>query len=258
MLPGASGRRVALLDIPLMRIERRGDRHTVHDHRIDVSIDDDDVDLVAVQRAVQALATAHAAGGAELLALTIAQHVQQRQPGARVDVEVRSRGWSHVAIAGRERGGELTAPSALTRVAAARSAAGVEHVYAGLRGLELFCATDAGQAVLQLNVHALWRYGWKDVPWDTQWQQVRRALIEAYAERRDAAGFALADALAAAVLDEAPAVREMNVRIEQARLPAVDLDAVGMTTDGVAFGAPQTERSCFEVRRVRDEVTEIV
>lgn len=258
MLQDSPRRRVSLLDIPLLRIARRGDRHTVQDYRIDVAVDDAAADPTAILRSVRALATEHAGAGPEPLALMIARHVLQRSPASIVDVEVRSRGWDHVAIGGRERGGELTAPSTMLRMAAARLAVGAEHVYAGLRELELFSATDAADAVLQLKVQALWRYGWKDVPYDTQWQQVRRALIEAYAERRNAAGFALAEGLAAAVLDEAPAVSEMHVRIEQVRLPAVDLDDVGISNDGVAFGAPVTERSCFEVRRTRDEVTEIV
>jgi urate oxidase len=65
---------------------------------------------------------------------------------------------------------------------------------------------------------------------------VRRALTEAYTERDQLAGAPLASALARAVLDETPAVREVEVTLQIARRHAVDMTAFGLENRGEVFG----------------------
>ncbi|HSJ10500.1 MAG TPA: hypothetical protein VK928_11325, partial [Longimicrobiales bacterium] len=249
-------RRTAVLHLPLLHTAQHGDRHTLHDHRIDVRVEDGAADPALIRRAVHALGASHGAREPELFALEIARHLVKRSGAMRVDVEVRSRGWERVAIGGRERAGDLTAPASLLRVAVARSDGGAESVFAGLRGLRLLSPGDAEAALLVLELHGQWRYGWTDVPWDTQWQQVRRALTEAYAERGPVAGITLAEALARAVLDAAPAVSEMRTTLLSTRHDEVDTDGFGSAA-GAVFGGAETARTLYEVTLARDEVMEI-
>lgn len=261
MTSRARSRRTAVLEIPLLHVTRRGDRHTVHDHRVDVRLDvhadGDPVEQTVVVRAVHALALELGSGEQELFAAAVARHLVQRTTAASAEVEVRSRGWERVTIGGRERSGDLTAPSALLRVAVAVAGPERETLSTGLRGLRLLSPGESEDVLLELELEALWRYGWADVPYDTQWQQVRRALSEAYAERAAASGATLAETLARAVLDQAPVVSEMQVTLRETRRLAVDTDVFGIENNGALFGAADAQRALYEVRLGRDVVTEI-
>lgn len=251
----------ALLSMPVLRVVRHGDRHVVHDLVVDVSLDlarqdeaaavdatagpDDD----SLELAVHAFAGTHAAGGPEHLAVALAAHCTERLTGvARAVVEVHARGWDRLDIGGRPRDRDLIGAANELRAARATAAAGADQLAAGFRDMMLLTSAPASAAgVTLLRLHALWTYGWAEPPYDTQWQQVRRVVTDAYAERGELAGGALAHDLAQAVLDASPAVSHIELRTEQTRRGAVDMTAFGMENTGEVFGAARAMRRVHEV-----------
>lgn len=247
--------------IPVFRTIARGDHLTIHDLEVDVSLALADGavpgDDGLVQRGVYGLAAAHAAGEAEDYALAIARYLRPRVPDAvGVTVDVSVRGWQRLTVGDRPRGGDFTGPAREERVARAEFF-DAERMSAGLRRLPLLAVSGGADArAVMLVLSANWTYGWSDVPFSTQWQQVRRVLTEAWAERaRDVAPGEQARALAAAVLDEAPAINSVEVRLERCPLERIDADAVGLDHDDGVFGAPVAARTVHLASLVRTEFT---
>lgn len=249
---------ISVKDLLVLRVVRRGDRHVVHDMSIDTRLELDATaatapDPESVARAIHALAAHHAAGELELFATTITQHCLLRFAGVQgVTAEVRAGRWQRLDMSGRPRDRDLVGPAGETRVARAITDARGTRVSAGFRNLQLLTTgTDVPRSLLLLTLDALWTYGWSEIPFDTQWQQVRRALTEAYVERGQLTGAHLASALARAVLDETPAVHAVEVRLGTTRRRAVDMTAFGMENAGDVFGEPEAAHGehCVTVER---------
>ena len=248
---------LAVIDLPVVRVERRGSRRHVRDftvdircHRVEAPPDDAEATM---RNAVHALAAQAEDAGPEQLARSLARFCMTRiGPMNRLDVEVRARSWQHLDIGGRTRERDLAAPTGMTRVARATIARGHERTGAGFRDLQLLSPDDAPNAIELLRLDALWRYGWTEVPFDTQWQQVRRAVTEAYSEL-DRTRADLPLAIAQAVLAESPAVAAIEVRIERALRYAIDMSAPGAGQSHEVYGAARAGRFVHEARVRRDE-----
>ncbi|CAN5642506.1 urate oxidase [soil metagenome] len=240
----------AAYDVPVLRVVRRGDRHTVHDIVIDTELDIDPAaaagaDSELIVRAVHALAAGHGAGEPEVYAQEIGRHCMQRMEAVRgARVEVRKRFWDRLAIGGRARDRDLVSPAAELRVARVHIDGDGERTAAGIRELFLLTSSPGPETrVVTVRLAALWTYGWPDVPYATQWQQVRRALSEAYAERDSGAPGALAQDLGRAVLDEAPPVTRIEISLEVGARQVVDMTTFGMENAGMVFGGAATART---------------
>lgn len=256
-----AARSCSVRDVPVLRVARRGDRHHVHDMRIDVQLQlaaggDAWPDTRAVVRAIHALAAEHGASGPEPYALAIGRHCTRRLDGVvSAEVEVRRRAWGRLDLGGRPRERDLLGATAEQRIARVVADAGGERVLAGLSDLVLlssYAAADARVTVRRLR--AVWTYGWVDVPYDTQWQQVRRALTEAFAEREDEAAGLLAAAMARAALAETPALASITVSLESVGRIPIDMTDVGLENAGDVFGGPTPARSVHEVSLARLEI----
>lgn len=222
--------RFRLSDQRVLRVVRRSGRHIIHDLAVDVALDGAGAAPADVARIVRTAAVGEAAAEPEAFARTIARNCDLTFEGAAaVRVEVRSRAWDRLDVGGRPRDRDMIGPAGVVRIARAMLRPGTpERLSAGLRGMRFMTSaapagTDA--RVLLLRLDAIWTYGWAGIPFDTQWQQVRRVLAEAYAERSLEPGAPLAAALAGAVLDESPAVRRIAVRLGVVHPPAMDADA---------------------------------
>lgn len=253
-------RRAAVTGVPLLRVVRRGDRHDVRDLIIDIDIaleaDAAGVSSERLEAIVHALAPAHAAEEPERFALELARHCRERITGsAMVQVDVLERSWGRLEVSGRPKDTDLLGAGSPLRTARVRLDPRHEQVLAGCRDLRILSsATDGTAFVLTLQLQAQWTYGWTDVPFNTQWQQVRRALTDAYAERATSDPGELARALASAVLEESPAVRVMEVTLETQQRPVIDLSRFGMDSDGSVFGGPGAARGVHIVRLTREEI----
>jgi urate oxidase len=251
----ASRRSAAVTGVAVFRVFAAGDRDTVRDLQVDVTVAHADVlpvDGSALRAAVHALAPAAAAQRPEQLATAVAHFVAQRLPaGARVEVAVTERAWRRLDIGVRPRDRDFAAGPAELRTAHVTLEGTDERVSAGIRNLDLLTTSEGRPQALRLDVR--WTYGWLDVSYDTQWQQIRRALIEAHTERRTAAGAALAEALGCAVLEESPAVRAIDVRLHVHDFAALDLAPFGMQSTPDISGAPVIGAAVYTATVSRDE-----
>lgn len=252
-------RRLARLGVPVLRVDRRGDRHLIRDMiadvRLELPADHAGADPGVLARAVHALSATDGDADAESYALAVARYALRHVPEAlRARVEIRSRGWGRLDIGGRPRGRDFIGPSGEVRVAAARVTATHEQVSAGFRRMLLLTSAGETDAVTVQRLDAMWWYGWVGVSFETQWQQVRRGLTEAYAERGVLQDDALATALARAVLEESPPVHRIGVRLGVIRRGAVDMTTYGMENTGSVFGAALAARTVHEVVLAREEI----
>jgi urate oxidase len=254
----------ALTGLPVLRVVRRGDRHLVHDLTVDTHLQLQRRSSAtapvpdAIARAIHALAAQHGAGELEAFATAVGQHCITRFGDVESAlVEVRSGRWHRLDLAGRPRDRDLIGPAGEQRVARFLTDGTTAQITAGFRDMRLMTSASSEQpSLLLLRLDALWTYGWGEIPFDTQWQQVRRALTEAYTEREQLAGAHLASALARAVLDETPAVREVEIRLEVARRHAVDMTAFGMENRGEVFGDIEPARGVHVVVLQREEIAD--
>ena len=250
---------VALLRTPVMRVEQRGDRYSVRDLTVDIRCYRITGDAAAAEHsmrnAARALAVEPGATDLELLALSMARYCSSRvgEPG-RVMVDVRQQRWGRVEIGGRARDADLIHVSGPVRFARALIDGSRERIGAGLRRMQLMTPRTAHAASIELlRLDALWFYGWSEVPYDTQWQQVQRALTEAYAETTDS-NSDLAAAMAHAILAESPAVADLRLRIARIRRRAVDMNAFGMENTGELYGDRVQGQYVQEIRATRGEL----
>lgn len=218
-------RRTSTMTVPVLRTIRRGDRHFVLDLSLRIRITLGPVGAVdadGLVRVVHELVADQAADQTDALALAVARQCTARTDDVvRTRVDIRARGWNRLDIGGRPRERDLIGPAGEDRLTRVTVTDGAEQVAAGFDGMLLLTAARPpagaadGTAVELRRLSALWTYGWGEVPFETQWQQVRRGLTEAYAERGTLSGGALAEALGRAVIDESPPVRVIRVRLGQ-------------------------------------------
>lgn len=252
---------VAVRRVPLLHVQRAGELRTVREVEVDVEVDltagDVAIDAARLRAAVHALAPSAVMQEPEHLAVIIARHIEQRVEGVdRVGVDVALARWSRLEIGGRPRTGDFSRQDADQRTAHATITDGVATVKAGIRGMRLLSAPAAESTPLLVQVDARWTYGWGDVPFDTQWQQVRRAIVEAYAERATKPGPALAHALASAVLDESPPVRSIELRLSLRTFEPLDLTGYGIEPAPELVSAPVAGTAVYSAAIRREEMQE--
>jgi urate oxidase len=231
-------RAITLTGLSLLGVVRRGDRHTVRDLEAAIAIEPGThrVDVERLRNTVQSLAPIGADVALEMFALELARHVAADVQDARhVDVTVTEQAWHRLDIGGRARNSDFSGSAAERRTGRATLNDAVETTHAGLHGLSLLSTRTDSPIFARLD--AEWTYGWTDVPHDTQWQQVRRALMEGYTERDLEPGIDLAAALGGTVLDESPAVRAIEIRLCVHRLAGADAHDAGRAPRATVFTA---------------------
>lgn len=253
---------VSLHGLPLLHVHRTGDLRTVREVLVDIAAEfanlEGAADDARLRAAVQALAPAVVMQEPEQLASLIAHHLVQRLAGAgRVRVDVALQRWSRLEIGGRPRTGDFARQEPDQRTAHVTIDEGGMSVHAGVRGMQLLSAESPAGTPVLVQLDARWTYGWADVPFDTQWQQVRRAIVEAYAERRLAPGAALAHALCCAVLDESPPVRSIDVRLAIRTFEPVDLTRFGMEPLPELVSEPAAGTAVYAATVEREEMQEL-
>jgi urate oxidase len=82
--------------------------------------------------------------------------------------------------------------------------------------------------MLATELNARWRYGWSEVPFGTQWQQVRQTLLESFAEHDSRSLQHSLYAMAHDVLDQCPPVSEIRIRMPEFHPLLVDLSPFSM------------------------------
>jgi urate oxidase len=244
-------------DIHILKLTRRGDRHELRDLTVDVSFEGDfaashtDGDNARIlpthtmRNTVYALARDHAAGDIEKFALAVSHHfVEQNAAPLTVSVDVTEEPWSRVAIGGRPHESSFARTGGERRTTHVRRTASDLVVEAGIQGLRLVktrhatfegfirdrftTLPESADRILVTELTARWRYGWSEVPFRTQWQQVRQTLVEAFAEHDSRSLQNTLYAMTHAVLEQCPPVSEIRVRMAAFHPHLVDLAPFSM------------------------------
>lgn len=268
--------------IRVLKLTRRGDRHELRDLNVDVEFEGDFeashtrgenagiLPAHSMRNAVYALARDHAEGDIEKFAVALASHFHSELDGLReVRITVAEEPWSHVAIGGRAHGSAFSRSRGERRVAAVRRNAGGLSVQAGLDGLSLVKTRNAAfegflrdrfttlqesaDRLIATDLTARWRYGWPEVPFATQWHQVRQVLLETFAEHESRSFQHTLFALAQAVLDQCPPVERIHLRLDSFHPRLVDLSPFSMENTEV-YERADSARTVVEATVSRDEL----
>ncbi len=210
----------------------------------------------------------------EEYALDLARHfVDDVTPveGATVDVEEYS--WQRALVDGvphdhtwvRSHQEVRTASVAVEATASGR----VETVVSGLKDLVLLKSTgsafrgfltdeyttlaETDDRVLATSLVATWRYVGTDVDWDAAYADIRRILVERFAQVHSLALQQTLWAMGSAVLEARPEVAEIGFRAPNRHHHLVDLAPFGLSNPGEVFLADDRPYGLIECTVTRDE-----
>lgn len=268
--------------IRVLKLTRRGDRHELRDLTVDVSFDGDFEEshtrgenarvlpAHTMRNTVYALARDHAAGDIEKFALALANHFYADVTGLRaVRITVAEDPWTRVAIGGRPHGSTFSSSAGERRLAVVDRHVDGVVVEAGLDGLSLVKTRNAAfegflrdrfttlpdttDRLIATDLAARWRYGWREVPFATQWHQVRQVLLEAFAEHDSRSLQHTLFVMAQAALDQCPPLTRIHLRMDAFHPQLVDLAPFSMENTEV-YGRGDAARAVVEATVGRDEL----
>ncbi|MGH7505001.1 MAG: factor-independent urate hydroxylase [Longimicrobiales bacterium] len=252
--------------IRLLKLTRRGDRHELRDLTVDVVFEGDFeashtegdnariLPTQSMRNAVYAFARDHAAGDIEAFAIALTQHFQrENEQLSRVRVRVQEHPWERVAIGGKPHGSAFSFAGVERRTTAVDRSASVLTVEAGLEGLPLIktrrsafrgfrrdrftTLEESTDRLLATELDARWRYGWSEIPFGVQWQQVRQVMLDAFAEHDSRSLQHTLFAMANAAIDQCPPIAEIHLRLPAYHPLLVDLTPFSMENTEVFIPA---------------------
>lgn len=268
--------------IRVLRLTRRGDRHELRDLIVDVEFDGDFEDshtrgenarilpADTMRNTVYALARDNAGGDVEKFAVALASHFYAEVADLReVRIKVAEEPWAGVPIGGRPHGSAFMRTTGARRVAEVRRSAEGLTVEAGIDRLSLVKTShtafegfmrdrfttlpESADGLMIAELDARWRYGWPEVPYATQWQQVRQVLLETFAEHDSRSLQHTLFALAQSVLEQCPPVARIRLRLDSVQPMLVDLSPFSMENREV-FARRDGGRTLVEGVVGRDEL----
>jgi urate oxidase len=252
--------------VRVLRSSQHGDRYEIRDLTVDIAIEgglagvedgttDGILSAQTLSNAVNALAGRHGGGEPEEFALALSHHFSLEHDWIeRVRVDVRALDWGRLDIEGRpvgaafrRSGDERTAHVTRVGTKSVVVEAGIARVpllktaHVAFQGhARDIYSTDDPDSVrpLEITLTAKWRYGWSEVPYRAQWHQVRRVLFDAFAEHASLSAQHTTHVLGRAVLDQCPAVSEVELELVHLRPKPIDLSRFGITESGELFTTP--------------------
>jgi urate oxidase len=268
--------------IRLLKLNRLGDRHELRDLTVDVSFEGDFetnhtrgdnariLPTHTMRNTVYSIARDRASGDIEKFALALTQHFLEQNPQVRtVYVRVAEEQWTRVSIAGRPHGCAFSRGGLERRTALVERSAARLIVESGLEGLRLVKTRNAafvgflrdrfttlpesGDGMLATELNARWRYGWSEVPFGPQWQQVRQVLLETFAEHDSRSLQHTLFTMASAALEQCPPLSEIRLRLPAFHPVLVDLSPFAMENHEV-FIPGEVPHSVAEAVVRRDEM----
>jgi urate oxidase len=268
--------------IRLVKVERNGDRHTIHDLTVDVSLEGEFVEAHVLgdnsavlptdtmKNTVYALARSHPLDSIESFALVLSEHFLGESPSASAArVEITSHPWERLPMgsgghphAFRRPGGEVRT----TRVERTRE--NVE-LLSGLDGLTILKSArsafkgffknrfttlrEMDDRIFATRMSAVWRYGAADVSYSLLSRAVRATLLETFADHASASVQHTLHAMGEAVLDRHPEVDEIRLSMPNKHHLLVDLAPFGLDNPNEVFVATEEPYGLIEatLRRAR-------
>ncbi|MEU6404770.1 factor-independent urate hydroxylase [Streptomyces sp. NPDC046985] len=235
-----------------------------------------------MKNTVFAFAKEHGIASAEQFGIRLARHfVTSRESVHRARVRVEEYAWERIETSGadsRPVGADRAAHSfvrtgretRLTQIAYDGRAC---EVVSGLKGLTVMNSTDsefwgyakdeyttlqeAYDRVLATDVSARWRYAWtgdeQDAPhWDTSYAQVRKHMLQAFAETYSLSLQQTLYQMGARVIDSRSEIDEIRFSLPNKHHFLVDLKPFGLENDNEVYFAADRPYGLIEATVLRD------
>lgn len=266
----------------VVRIRRDAPRHEIRDLSVSTSLRGDFADAHvsgdqanvlptdSQKNTCYAFAKQKGVAAIEEYALELARHfVRDIEPVAAARVGVEEYAWDRVVVDGVEhehawvrRGGDVR----ITEVTVDDSG---ESVVSGLRDLVLLKSTgsefrgfltdgyttlaETDDRVLATSLVARWRYRGTSVAWDDAFPDVRRLLIERFAQVHSRALQQTLWEMGRAVLEVHPEITEISLSAPNKHHFLVDLAPFGLDNPGEVFFAADRPYGLIEATVTRDD-----
>lgn len=265
--------------IRLVRVGRDTTPHTLHDLTIAIALegafaaahtDGDNSMVVAtdtMKNTAYAFAAEHLIGSIEAYATDLARHFLEFDQVERATVNVREHGWRPIDVAGSPAPDAFVRTGEGTRVATVAATRDGVTVEAGVEDLVVMKTTRSGfegfprdryttlpeadDRLMATKVTAIWRYGAPDIDFDATWTDVRRTLLEVFADHDSPSVQTSIWIIAKAMLERYDVLDEVRMVLPNLHHWTVDLAPFGLTNDKQVYVATTEPHGLIEatVRR---------
>ncbi|GAB2919033.1 factor-independent urate hydroxylase [Streptomyces heilongjiangensis] len=273
----------------VVRITRDGATHHIKDLNVSVALsgDMDEVHLSGsnahvlptdtTKNTVYAFAKEHGIESAEQFGIHLARHFVTSQPAIhRARIRIEEYSWERIAHSGKGAHSFVRAGRE-TRLAQITYDGSAWEVVSGLKDLTVMNSThsefwgyvkdryttlpEAHDRILATDVSGRWRFNWTDdeqpaPAWDTSYEQVKRHMLEAFAETYSLSLQQTLYAMGARIIDHRGEIDEVRFSLPNKHHFLVDLGPFGLendTADGAVYFAADRPYGLIEATVLRDD-----
>jgi urate oxidase len=271
----------------VVRITRDGATHHIKDLNVSVSLsgDMDEVHLSGsnanvlptdtTKNTVYAFAKEHGIESAEQFGIHLARHFVTSQPAIhRARIRIEEYSWERIEHSGKG-AHSFVRTGQETRLAQITYDGSAWEVVSGLKDLTLMNSTDsefwgyvkdkyttlpeARDRILATDVSGRWRFNWTDdeqptPAWDTSYAQVKRHMLEAFAETYSLSLQQTLYAMGARIIDHRSEIDEVRFSLPNKHHFLVDLAPFGLKNDNEVYFAADRPYGLIEATVLRDGV----
>lgn len=269
----------------LVHVTRNGDVHDVTDLNVSTALSGDLADTHLTgdnakvlptdtqKNTVFAFAKEHGVGEIEEFGLRLARHfVGSQEPIHRARIAIEQFTWERIEVDGAPAPHSFQRSGMQTRTATVNFDGANAWVVSGLRDLVVLNSTDSEfwgypkdryttlpethERVLATAVNAQWRHVAAEGDWGKSYAEVRRHLVEAFAQTHSLSLQQTLYAMGRRVLDNRPEIAEVRLSLPNKHHFLVDLSPFGLTNDNEVFFAADRPYGLIEGTVLRDDSPE--
>jgi urate oxidase len=251
--------------VRLLKVERDGEHHVIRELAVDIALSgqfdaahtDGDNSLVlptdTMKNTVYAKARELTLGTPEQFGVLLARHfLDASAAAASVRVTIKEHGWRRLAIGDEPHDHAFERASSELRVArvslergkAPTIVAGIEELlilksarsaFSGYPRDRYTTLRETEDRILATSISTHWRYGEGTTAFDQEFDRVRRALLETFAQHDSKSVQHTLYAMGEAVLESASAVEEISITMPNKHHLLVDLSPMGLDNQNEIF-----------------------
>lgn len=269
----------------LVHVVRNGDVHELTDLNVSTALSGDLAETHLTgdnakvlptdtqKNTVFAFAKEHGVGEIEELGLRLAWHfVGSQEPIHRARIGIEQYSWDRIDVAGSPAPHSFQRSGGETRTATVTCDGEKAWVVSGLQDLIVLNSTDSEfwgypkdryttlpethNRILATAVNARWRHATARGDWGKSYAEIRRHLVEAFAETHSLSLQHALHAMGRRVLENRPEAVEVRLSLSNKHHFLVDLSPFGLTNDDEVFFAADRPYGLIEGSTMRDDAAE--
>lgn len=261
--------------IRLVKVERNGDRHTIHDLTVAIRLEGAFVEAHVLgdnsavlptdtmKNAVYALARQHPIDSIESFAIVLSAHFLSESPAATASrVEISQHPWERLPMGSGGHPHAFRRPGGESRTTRVERTPESLVIRSGIEGLTILKSArsafkgffknryttlrETDDRILATSVAAVWRYGSGDVSYSLLARAVRATLLETFADHASASVQHTLHEMGEAVLARHPEVDEIRLSMPNLHHIPVDLTPFGEANPNEVFVATEEPYGLIE------------